>query len=158
MLAPWCLKLGESRKKKGGTEREKPCITRRFFRITVCDCHDNEFANKYVSSQETWQFPAVTRDAYNPSTTEWYLLISYNCVICTCWMYCRHLISNSFQHVHQPSCLRLPSVITSAIFRHLLTDYRKTGRAPKSSSKAIEYAFLNFDLDAGRIRICLSWC
>src|SRR5271170_2853598 len=89
-------------------------------------------------------------DAYSPSASEWRLLISYICIIRTCWMYRRHLISNALQPLLQPSGFRLPSVPFHHS-SHLLTDYRKTGRAPKSSSKAIEYAFLNFDLDAGRI-------
>lgn len=60
-------------------------------------------------------------------------------------MYRPYVLLHTIQSHKQSSRLKLPSVLN--LFRQ--ANDRMNGRAPKTSNKAIEYAFLNFDLDAG---------
>ena len=77
--------------------------------------------------------------------TQWSLFISYNSCICPGRMHCHYILPHAIRSHNQSSCHKLPSVLN--IFRR--ANDRMNGRAPKSSSKAIEYGFLKFDLDAG---------
>jgi hypothetical protein len=93
MFAPaWCLKLGDSRKKKRGIEAEatnNPKFLRDYLRSVVA------MTTNSPNMKASWQFQELQGDAYSPSASEWPLLISYNRVVCACWMYRRHLVSNS---------------------------------------------------------------
>ena len=69
-------------------------------------------------------------------------------------MYRHYILLDTIQCLKQSSCLKLPSVLN--LFQQ--ANDRMNGRAPKTSSKATEYAFLNFDLDAGtKIALILAY-
>ena len=92
--------------------------------------------------------PDHRHHAHRNSTPQRRILVLILRAFCSCSLHCHYLILPPLKPHSGSPRVQFPSVIRPFCRWTADSDFRKNGRAPRSSTKAVEYAFLNFDLEA----------